>query len=171
VLPRARIVTSRRLSTVVVHLICNQGVAGSNPAAGTNYGEHIQSIVPQASTRRGVDSLRPSGVVYRAIRRRRPSLRGHSTRTEALRRRLLFQRRSFASDRQRCEGALPARAGPWQSRVGPRSNPDAHRRLRSNTDKLESEGGVLHATLDEFVRLYRDPTYWTTTIAFTATTA
>ncbi len=25
----------RRLSTVVVHLICNQGVAGSNPAVGT----------------------------------------------------------------------------------------------------------------------------------------
>ncbi len=25
-----------RLSTVVVHLICNQGVGGSNPSAGTN---------------------------------------------------------------------------------------------------------------------------------------
>lgn len=25
-----------RLSTVVVHLICNQGVVGSNPTAGTN---------------------------------------------------------------------------------------------------------------------------------------
>ena len=34
-----------------------------------------------------------------------------------------------------------------------------------------SEGGVSRATLDEFFRLYRDPTYWTTTIAFTATTA
>ena len=32
--PRAR--SECRLSTVVVHLICNQGVAGSNPAAGTN---------------------------------------------------------------------------------------------------------------------------------------
>jgi hypothetical protein len=30
---------------------------------------------------------------------------------------------------------------------------------------------VSQATLDEFFALYRDPTYWTTTIAFTATTA
>jgi hypothetical protein len=36
---------------------------------------------------------------------------------------------------------------------------------------LQSEGGVSRATLDEFFALYRDPTYWTTTIAFTATTA
>jgi 2-polyprenyl-3-methyl-5-hydroxy-6-metoxy-1,4-benzoquinol methylase len=38
-------------------------------------------------------------------------------------------------------------------------------------DKLRSEGGVSQQTLDEFFKLYRDPTYWTTTIAFTATTA
>ena len=38
-------------------------------------------------------------------------------------------------------------------------------------DKLQSEGGVSWATLDEFFRLYRDPSYWTTTIAFIATTA
>ena len=38
-------------------------------------------------------------------------------------------------------------------------------------DKLQSEGGVSRATLDEFFTLYRDPAYWTTTIAFTATTA
>jgi hypothetical protein len=30
---------------------------------------------------------------------------------------------------------------------------------------------VSKATLDEFFALYRDPAYWTTTIAFTATTA
>jgi 2-polyprenyl-3-methyl-5-hydroxy-6-metoxy-1,4-benzoquinol methylase len=38
-------------------------------------------------------------------------------------------------------------------------------------DKLQSEGGVSRATLDEFFTLYRDQRYWTTTIAFTATTA
>jgi SAM-dependent methyltransferase len=38
-------------------------------------------------------------------------------------------------------------------------------------DKLQSEGGVSPATLDEFFTLYRDSSYWTTTIAFTATTA
>jgi 2-polyprenyl-3-methyl-5-hydroxy-6-metoxy-1,4-benzoquinol methylase len=38
-------------------------------------------------------------------------------------------------------------------------------------DKLQSEGGVSKATLDEFFTLNRDPAYWTTTIAFTATTA
>jgi SAM-dependent methyltransferase len=38
-------------------------------------------------------------------------------------------------------------------------------------DKLQSEGGVSRATLDEFFTLYRDPAYWTTTIAFTATAA
>jgi 2-polyprenyl-3-methyl-5-hydroxy-6-metoxy-1,4-benzoquinol methylase len=38
-------------------------------------------------------------------------------------------------------------------------------------DKLQTEGGISQATLDEFFTLYRDPTYWTTTIAFTATTA
>jgi SAM-dependent methyltransferase len=43
--------------------------------------------------------------------------------------------------------------------------------IREIADKLESEGSVSYVTLDEFVRLYRDPTYWTTTIAFTATTA
>ena len=31
-----QLATLCRLSTAVVHLICNQGVAGSNPAAGTN---------------------------------------------------------------------------------------------------------------------------------------
>lgn len=42
---------------------------------------------------------------------------------------------------------------------------------REVADKLQSEGGVSQATLDEFFALYRDPTYWTTTIAFAATTA
>jgi hypothetical protein len=32
-------------------------------------------------------------------------------------------------------------------------------------------GGVSQATLDEFFAFYRDLTYWTTSIAFTATTA
>ena len=43
--------------------------------------------------------------------------------------------------------------------------------LREVADRLQGEGGVLPATLDEFFKLARDPTYWTTTIAFTATTA
>jgi 2-polyprenyl-3-methyl-5-hydroxy-6-metoxy-1,4-benzoquinol methylase len=43
--------------------------------------------------------------------------------------------------------------------------------IREVADKLQSEGGVSHATLGEFFTFYRDPTYWTTTIAFTATTA
>jgi ubiquinone/menaquinone biosynthesis C-methylase UbiE len=43
--------------------------------------------------------------------------------------------------------------------------------IREVADKLQREGGVSPATLDEFLRLYRDPSYWTTTIAFTATTA
>ena len=38
-------------------------------------------------------------------------------------------------------------------------------------DKLQSEGCVSRSTLDEFFKLYRDPAYWTTTIAFTSTTA
>jgi SAM-dependent methyltransferase len=38
-------------------------------------------------------------------------------------------------------------------------------------EKLQSEGGVSQATLDEFFALCRDPRYWTTTIAFTVTTA
>ena len=38
-------------------------------------------------------------------------------------------------------------------------------------DKLQSEGGVPKATFEEFFILNRDPSYWTTTIAFTATTA
>ena len=37
--------------------------------------------------------------------------------------------------------------------------------------KLQSEGCVSRSTLDEFFKLYRDPAYWTTTIAFTSTTA
>lgn len=43
--------------------------------------------------------------------------------------------------------------------------------IREIADKLVSEGGVSRATLDEFFTLCRDPNYWTTTIAFTATTA
>lgn len=43
--------------------------------------------------------------------------------------------------------------------------------IREISEKLQSEGGVQQATLDEFFALYRDPAYWTTTIAFTATTA
>lgn len=43
--------------------------------------------------------------------------------------------------------------------------------IREVADKLQNEGGVSQATLDELYALYRDPTYWTTTIAFTATTA
>ena len=39
-----------RLSTAVVHLICNQGVAGSNPAAGTKEINNLgRSAVPQKS--------------------------------------------------------------------------------------------------------------------------
>ena len=37
--------------------------------------------------------------------------------------------------------------------------------------KLQNEGRVSSATLDEFFTLYCDPTYWTTSISFTATTA
>jgi hypothetical protein len=36
---------------------------------------------------------------------------------------------------------------------------------------LRNEGGVTDATLNEFLTLYRDPAYWTMTIAFTAVTA
>jgi hypothetical protein len=43
--------------------------------------------------------------------------------------------------------------------------------IREVADKLKSEGGVSQATLDEFFKLCADPSYWTTTIAFTATTA
>src|SRR5262249_62211911 len=43
--------------------------------------------------------------------------------------------------------------------------------IREIADKLQSEGGVSQATLDELFAYYRDPTYWTTTISFTATTA
>lgn len=43
--------------------------------------------------------------------------------------------------------------------------------IREVADKLQSEGGMSQTTLDEFFTLYRDPAYWTTTIAFTATTA
>ena len=43
--------------------------------------------------------------------------------------------------------------------------------IREVADRLRTEGGVSQATLDEFFILCRDPTYWTTTIAFTATTA
>ncbi|MGC1792072.1 MAG: hypothetical protein WA753_11685, partial [Pseudolabrys sp.] len=43
--------------------------------------------------------------------------------------------------------------------------------IREIADKLQSEGGVSQLSLDELFAFYRDPTYWTTTIAFTATTA
>jgi 2-polyprenyl-3-methyl-5-hydroxy-6-metoxy-1,4-benzoquinol methylase len=43
--------------------------------------------------------------------------------------------------------------------------------IREVAGKLQTEGGISQATLDEFFTFYRDPTYWTTTIAFTATTA
>jgi 2-polyprenyl-3-methyl-5-hydroxy-6-metoxy-1,4-benzoquinol methylase len=43
--------------------------------------------------------------------------------------------------------------------------------IREVADKLVSEGGISQATLDEFYSLSRDPAYWTTTIAFTATIA
>jgi hypothetical protein len=43
--------------------------------------------------------------------------------------------------------------------------------IREVAEKLRSEGGVSQETLDEFLSLYRDPAYWTTTIAFTAITA
>jgi SAM-dependent methyltransferase len=42
--------------------------------------------------------------------------------------------------------------------------------IREVAEKLKSEGGVAQATLDEFFKLCGDPSYWTTTIAFTATT-
>lgn len=42
--------------------------------------------------------------------------------------------------------------------------------LREVADRLKSEGGISDAALDEFYALARDPHYWTTTIAFTATT-
>jgi ubiquinone/menaquinone biosynthesis C-methylase UbiE len=38
-------------------------------------------------------------------------------------------------------------------------------------EQLQSEGGVTKAILDEFFTDYRDPKYWTTTIAFTVVTA
>jgi SAM-dependent methyltransferase len=43
--------------------------------------------------------------------------------------------------------------------------------IREVADKLRGEGGVPQSMLDEFFAAYRDPTYWTTTIAFTATVA
>jgi 2-polyprenyl-3-methyl-5-hydroxy-6-metoxy-1,4-benzoquinol methylase len=43
--------------------------------------------------------------------------------------------------------------------------------IREVADQLQTEGGISQATLDEFFTCYRDPAYWTTTIAFTATTA
>jgi 2-polyprenyl-3-methyl-5-hydroxy-6-metoxy-1,4-benzoquinol methylase len=38
-------------------------------------------------------------------------------------------------------------------------------------EKLQNERGISSATLEEFFTLYSDPTYWTTSISFTATTA
>ena len=43
--------------------------------------------------------------------------------------------------------------------------------IREVADKLKAEGNVSQATLEEFFSLYGDQNYWTTTIAFTATTA
>ena len=43
--------------------------------------------------------------------------------------------------------------------------------MREVAEKLQTRGRRLAATLDEFFTLARDPSYWTTTIAFTATTA
>jgi hypothetical protein len=40
--------------------------------------------------------------------------------------------------------------------------------IREIAHKLQSEGGVSQATLEELFAHYRDPTYWTTTISFTA---
>lgn len=42
--------------------------------------------------------------------------------------------------------------------------------LREIAPRLTGESDVPQAALDEFYTLMRDPTYWTTTIAFTATT-
>ena len=42
--------------------------------------------------------------------------------------------------------------------------------LREVAGRLKSEGGISNAALDEFYALAHDPHYWTTTIAFTATT-
>lgn len=42
--------------------------------------------------------------------------------------------------------------------------------VREVAGRLKGEGGVSDAALDEFFTLARDPAYWTTTIAFTATT-
>jgi 2-polyprenyl-3-methyl-5-hydroxy-6-metoxy-1,4-benzoquinol methylase len=42
--------------------------------------------------------------------------------------------------------------------------------IREIAGRLEAEGGVPGALLEEFYALYRDPSYWTTTISFTATT-
>ena len=42
--------------------------------------------------------------------------------------------------------------------------------LKEVASRLIGEGGVSAAALDEFYTLARDPNYWTTTIAFTATT-
>ncbi len=38
-------------------------------------------------------------------------------------------------------------------------------------DALQKEGGITAETLDEFMQLYQDPTYWTMSISFTAVTA
>ncbi len=43
--------------------------------------------------------------------------------------------------------------------------------IREVAEKLQNEGCVSSATLDEYFALYSDPTYWTTSISFVATTA
>jgi SAM-dependent methyltransferase len=43
--------------------------------------------------------------------------------------------------------------------------------LQEISERLRSEGGVAGAVLDEFYSLAHDPTYWTMTIAFTASIA
>jgi hypothetical protein len=58
---------------------------------------------------------------------------------------------------------------PW-SRIHLLQTGVGRRDLRSG-GQVRGQGGVAEATLNEFYTLYRDPTYWTTTIAFTATTA
>jgi 2-polyprenyl-3-methyl-5-hydroxy-6-metoxy-1,4-benzoquinol methylase len=67
---------------------------------------------------------------------------------------------------------LAQRVGPTGHVIATDIRPDLMAGgIREVADKLKSEGGVSRATLDEFLKLCGDPSYWTTTIAFTATTA
>lgn len=47
-----------RLSTVVVHLICNQGVVGSNPTAGTSTSHFILTVMPTKQLLRALVPLK-----------------------------------------------------------------------------------------------------------------